>query len=69
MNRKPLWEVLILDGVHERLLNAVKNTYGSSACLRGSWGMSGKFEMNMGVHQGCVKSVWLLNVFNGWGIV
>ncbi len=51
-------------GVGGKLLGALKASYvGSKACVKYGERVSNYFDVGVGVHQGCVMSPWLFNVY------
>lgn len=57
-------EKLTLYGMHRRLLNSVKHFHnGHTTCVRVNRGMSEWSEIHKTVHQSCVMSPLLFNVF------
>ena len=64
VNRKGLWQVLVIYSVGDRLLNGIKSMYDDSeACVRINGVKSDWFSINSGVRQGCVMSPWLFNLY------
>lgn len=50
--------------MHGRFLNALKSSYnGSSAYKRVNGGISERFELSVGVYQGCLLMLKLFNIF------
>lgn len=47
--------------IRRKLLKAVKSLYvNSRACVRVGNGVSERLPVKVGLHQGCVMSLWLL---------
>ncbi len=47
-----------------KLLSALKSFYEEeSACVKISGETSEQFEINVGLRQGCVMSLWLFNIY------
>ena len=45
-------------------LSGIKSMYvDSSACVRVKGGENELFRINSGVRQGCIRSLWLFNVY------
>ena len=64
IDREALWQVLGVYGVGGCVLKGIQSFYvGSSACVRVGSDLSERFEVNVGLRQGCVMSPWLFNVF------
>ena len=64
IDREALWQVLGVYGVGGCVLRGIQSFYvGSSACVRVGSDLSERFEVNVGLRQGCVMSPWLFNVF------
>ena len=58
-----IWECLRARGIGGRLLEGVKAFYVKSrACVRIGRREGEKFEVRMGLRQGCVMSLWLFNL-------
>ena len=64
IDRNALWQGLRIYDVGGNLLRAVQSFYKESrACLRGEYGESEWFEVNVGLRQGCMMSQWLFNMY------
>ena len=64
VDREGLWEVLRIYGVGGQLLNGMKAFYErASACVKVDGETGESFEIKVGVRQGCVMSLWLLNIY------
>jgi hypothetical protein len=58
--RELLWEVLEKRGVSERYISIIKDMYrGARSSVRSTAGLSGSFEVKIGVHQGSALSPYL----------
>ena len=61
IDREALWQVLGVYVVGGCVLKGIQSFYvGSSACVRVGSDLSERFEVNVGLRQGCVMSPWLL---------
>lgn len=64
VDRKAMWDILLLYGVGGKLLKAVQSFYvNSRACVRVGNEVSESFEVKVGLRQGCVMSPWLFNMY------
>lgn len=64
VDRKGVWEVMKMNGVGGRTLEAVKSFYnGSEACVTVGNEESEMFAVNVGLRQGCVMLPWLFNLY------
>src|SRR5215469_4844729 len=59
-----LWRVVRKFGSNGRLLTALKSFYvNSRACVKVDGWVGERFEVKVGLRQGCVMSPWLFNVY------
>ncbi len=62
--RKALWNVLKIYGVGGQLMERIKASYReANACVKVDGELSDSFAVGVGVRQGCIMSLWLLNIF------
>ena len=59
-----MWHVLGMYGINGQCLKAVQRLYEKSeACVKVCREEGERFEVNVGLRQGCVMSPWLFNLF------
>src|SRR5215469_2260738 len=64
IDREALWRVVRKYGVNGRLITALKSFYvNSRACVKMDGWVGERFEVKVGLRQGCVMSPWLFNVY------
>ena len=64
IDRHGMWQMLRVYGVVGKLLKAVQSFYvDSRACVWVGNDVSEWFQVNVGLRQGCVMSLWLFNVY------
>ena len=64
MDRNKLWNILKGMGIPDHLTCLLRNLYaGQEATVRTGHGTTGWFQIGKGVHQGCILSPCLFNLF------
>ncbi len=64
VDREALWNVLKICGVGGQLLNEIQDFYReTNASVRVGGEFRESFAVEVGVREGCVMSLWLLNIF------
>ena len=64
MDHNKLWEILQEIGIPDHLTCLLKNLYiGQEATVRTGHGTTDWFQVGKGVHQGCILSTYLLNLY------
>ena len=59
-----LWERLINDGVHGRILIIIRNMYNTlRSCVKTREGLTGFFPCEIGTRQGCMLSPFLFTIY------
>ncbi len=63
-DRKGLWDTLRVYGVGGQLLEGIRSFYeNASASVRVNRDLSESFNIEVGVRQGCVMSLWRFNIY------
>ena len=69
VDRDALWEVVLADGMPEKLVNLIKSYYAlTRGCVRAYGVQSSTFPINTGVRQGCPLSPVLFNFAIDWAM-
>ena len=64
VDHKKLWKILIVMGIGDHLICLLRNLYvGQEATVRTGHGTTGWFQIGKGVHQGCMLSPCLFNLY------
>ena len=64
VDREALWSVLKIYGVGGHLLEGIKDFYRrANVCVKVNGELSDSFDIDVGVRQSCVMSLWLFNIF------
>ena len=64
MNHNKLWEILQEMGIPDHLTCLLRNLYaGQEATVRTRHGTTDWFQIQKGVHQGCILSSYLFNLY------
>ena len=64
MDRKKLWKILKVMGMPDHLTCLLRNLYaGQETTVRTGHGTTDWFQIGKGVHQGCILSPCLLNLY------
>uniref|UniRef100_A0A4W2I0E8 Reverse transcriptase domain-containing protein n=1 Tax=Bos indicus x Bos taurus TaxID=30522 RepID=A0A4W2I0E8_BOBOX len=64
VDHNKLWKILIEMGIPEHLICLLRNLYaGQEATVRTGHGTTDWFQIGKGVHQGCILSPYLLNLY------
>ena len=64
MNHNRLWKILKEMGIPDHLTYLLRNLYpGQEATVRTGHGTTDWFQIGKGVHQGCILSSWLFNLY------
>ena len=64
VDHNKLWEILKEMGIPDHLTCLLKNLYaGQEATVRTRHGTKNWFQIGKGVHQGCILSPWLFNLY------
>ena len=59
-----LWKILKEMGIRDHLTCLLRNLYaGQEATVRTGHGTKDQFQIRKGVHQGCILSPWLFNLY------
>ena len=64
MDHNKLWEILPEMGIPDHLTCLLRNLHaGQEATVRTGHGTMDWFQIRKGVHQGCILSTWLFNLY------
>ena len=64
IDQHAMWQMLRVFGVGQKLLKALQSFYiDSRACVLVGNDVSEWFQVNVGLRQFCVMSIWLFNVY------
>ena len=64
MDHNKLWKILKEMGIPDRLICLLRNLYaGQEATVRTGHGTTDWFQIGKGVHQGCILSLCLFNLY------
>ena len=64
MNQNKLWEILKKMGILDHLIFLLRNLYvGQETTVRTGHGTTDWFQIGKGVHQGCILSPCLFNLY------
>ena len=64
MDHKKLWKILKEMGIPDHLIFLLRNLYtGQEATVRTGHGTTDWFQIGKGVHQGCILSLCLFNLY------
>ena len=64
MDHHKLWKILKETGIPDQLTCLLRNLYaGQEARVRTGHGTTDWFQIGKGVHQGCILSPWLFNLY------
>ena len=64
MDHKKLWKILKEMGISDHLTCLFRNLYtGQEATVRTGHGTTDWFQIGKGVHQGCILSCYLFNLY------
>ena len=64
MNHNKLWHILDETGISDHLTCLLRNLYaGQEATVRTGHGTTDQFKIGKGVHQGCILSCCLYNLY------
>ena len=64
VDHKKLWKILKVMGIPDHLTCVLRNLYaGQEATVRTGHGTTDWFQIGKGVHQGCILSPYLFNLY------
>ena len=64
VDHNKLWKILKEMGIPDHLTSLLKNLYaGQEATVRTGHGTTDRFQIGKGVHQDCILSPWLFNLY------
>ena len=63
MDHNKLWKILKEMGIPDHLTYLLRNQYASQATVKTRHGKTGWFQIGKGVHQGCILSLCLYNLY------
>ena len=67
VDHNKLWNILKEMGIPDHLICLLRNLYrGQEATVRTGHGTTDWFQIGKGVHQGCILSFWLFNLYAGY---
>ena len=70
VNHKKLWKILQEMGIPDHLTCLLRNLYaGQEATVRTGHGTTDWFQIGKGVHQGCILSLCLYNLYADYIII
>ena len=64
VDHNKLWKIMKEMGIPDHLICLLRNLYaGQEATVRTGHGATDWFQIGKGVHQGCIMSLWLFNLY------